>query len=166
MVYIVVALQVLEPVLGFLVGFAIGFAAVDHDLSNETVNAIAMAAAEIVSVPIVAAALVFITRSLAHRISEHQYAWITLGLALHFVLSITTGIAFFGADDVTAWDVVGLLTTIALYFCAAWIGVRWARRTQALHVLARAYRNLSPENRAALVELAMPKVEPKAVRKA
>lgn len=47
----------------------------------------------------------------------------------------------------------------ALYFGAAWVGSRWAQRTQALHVLSQAYLNLSPENRAALVELALPKVE-------
>jgi hypothetical protein len=33
-------------------------------------------------------------------------------------------------------------------------------------VLSQAYRDLSPENRAALVDLAMPKLEREAVRKA
>jgi hypothetical protein len=159
-IYVVVILQLLQQTLAFLAGMGVGYALADRGVSDQAVAEIATEAAGFVIVPVTAVAIIFLARSAAYRLKEHPFAWMSLALGLDFVVSLFTGIALSGADH-WALVVMAIVIRSSLFFGAAWIGVRWAQRTQALHVLHRAYRNLSPENRDALVELALPKVEPR-----
>jgi hypothetical protein len=137
-------------------------------LSEDDKMEVGLTTATVVIVPLVALLLVFIARAAAHRIERHEYAWLALALVMNIVLNLVTALALIGPEEFTfsAGDVVAIAVLLALYFGAAWLGVRWGERTQAIHVLSQAYRDLSPENRAALVELAMPKLETEAVKKA
>lgn len=159
-VYVVLALQVTQAILSFLVGFGIGVALSGYDLASDDVSTIAITASTIVVVPLVAVAIVFISRIAAHRIKENALAWLALALLANLTLNLIQTLFVMGPDDfaLVPAEVVGLAILNVLYLGAVWVGVRWARRNQALHVLGQAYRDLSPENRAALVELALPRV--------
>jgi hypothetical protein len=159
-VYVVLALQATQAVIGFLVGLGIGVALSDYDLPADDVSTIAITASAIVVVPLVAVAIVFISRIAAYRIKERALAWLGLALLVNLALNLIQALVIVGPDDfaLAPVDVIGLAILNVLYFGAVWVGVRWAQRTQALYVLAEAYRDLSPENRSALVELALPRV--------
>jgi hypothetical protein len=167
-VYVVFALQICQAVISFLVGFGAGAALAPYDLSEEDKMSVALTTATVVVLPVVAVLLVFIARAAAHRIERHEYAWLALALLMNLALNLVTGLAVIGPEEFTfsAGDVVVIAIVNIFYFGAAWIGVRWGERTQALHVLSQAYRDLSPQNRAALVELAMPNVETEGTTKA
>jgi hypothetical protein len=167
-VYVVFALQIAQAVISFLVGYGVATALAPYNLSEDDKMEVGLTTATVVIVPLVALLLVFIARAAAHRIERHEYAWLALALVMNIVLNLVTALALIGPEEFTfsAGDVVAIAVLLALYFGAAWLGVRWGERTQAIHVLSQAYRDLSPENRAALVELAMPKLETEAVKKA
>jgi hypothetical protein len=156
-IYVVLALQLLQAVIGFLVGFGVGVALAPYQVDTEVSQSIALTALPWVALPLLALILVVISRAAAHRIRDHALAWISLAIVVNLAVNLVTSLAILDTEEfrVTAGDAAVLAVIYGLYFGAAAIGVVWAKRSQDVYTISKLYRDLSPSDRQALIEVAI-----------
>lgn len=158
--YVVVTLQLLQAAISFLVGAGVGAALTPYEAPSDTVQEVAITAGSYVVIPMLAVLLVFVARAATYRIERGAFYWLALALAVTLALNVIVAVLTSVVDDVqlNSEFLVQVAVVYGLYLATAWLGVRWAQRTRPLHAIARAYRELSPTDQRALLDLVLPEV--------
>lgn len=160
--YVVVALQLLQGALGFLTGLGVGAALNGSQVAPTFMQTAVLTVSAVIVVPVVAVCMVFIARTAAHRIEKSPLRWLAAALIANLVLNVLTAVVMFGIDETMSMAIAVAALVHLIYFGLGAIGVRWARKNQAAHNISRAYRELSPTDQSALMELVLPELRARA----
>ena len=156
--YVILAVELVQRVLGFLMGAAIG-----SSLGLAGVTDSQLIVRSVVSVsPLVVGlltlvAVVFIAKRAAHYLRRHAYAWIAAALALTALIDNTLGgVAagrYLGSSLSVSEILLSVLMSLGLYLLAGALGYRRAKKAHMEFVVGRMFRELPRADQEALVEL-------------
>ena len=158
--YVVIGLQVFQALVGFFVGVGVGAALSVYAVPEPVARDIALTTDVYLLIPSAGAFLLLASRSAAHRLASHRYAWLSFSVVLNLGLNVAISAALLGPESLRFTRDAAAFVAIAnaLYFGAVALGVWLAGRSHDTYRIARAYRQLDPEDRRALLELSLAEV--------
>lgn len=153
-VYLILALQLLQRAMGMLVGAAMGTAldaAGRADLTTSIVVANSGLLTFLYSLPLI----VLLAKYTAHHIRNRAALWISGGFIVSQLMSEALPFLLFGsaysAEPLVL--MVGVAIACLLLVGSAALGSWWARRTHQAYIMSRLFKRLSPSDRRDLIDL-------------
>lgn len=155
-IYIVLALQVFQRVVGALVGASIGIALATRNVQEEEIGDIVAVASPLVVFVLSLFATAYVSYLAAQRIRTLAGVWIASGLLVNTLLNLGGVILVYGYID-KDWSLSGLaaegFVQLVLLVAASLVGYWFANRSRERFILNRLVKELRPSDRQDLIDL-------------
>jgi hypothetical protein len=157
MLYLFLAVELVERALGAIVGAGIGLSlGVAGVVDREIIAGSVGPGVSIVLAPLTLVAIFFLSERAAHHLRRRAFAWLAVAMCVTAGVDLgVAAVAASGADQSSSAPVLllGFAILSSLYVLGAALGSYRAKKTHMAFVVGRMFRELSRADQEALVEL-------------